>query len=201
MIPLPSEIARRTFLKRSGISLGGMALGTLLQQSVARADAKLVGDDRWQGVLQPLHFAPRAKRVIWLYMAGGMTHIDTFDNKPKLAELHGKPMPESVTAGQQIAQLQGQQHLQRVFRILEARHQQPPQRNTLAQKKAHPDTHQQEGTAFLNDLDQITTARSRNPAPQAAQAAIQLPQAKLSCCRELAAAASSLQNNVKDGQR
>jgi hypothetical protein len=86
-----------------------MALGTLLQQSAARANSKLIGDDRWQGVLQPLHFAPRAKRVIWLYMAGGMTHIDTFDNKPKLAELHGKPMPESVTAGQQIAQLQGQQ--------------------------------------------------------------------------------------------
>jgi hypothetical protein len=41
-------------------------------------------------------------------MAGGMTHIDTFDDKPKLAELHGQPMPESFTAGQQIAQLQGQ---------------------------------------------------------------------------------------------
>ncbi|MFM7741085.1 MAG: DUF1501 domain-containing protein, partial [Planctomycetota bacterium] len=107
MIPLPSEIARRTFLKRSGISLGGMALGSLLQQSAARANSKLVGDDRWQGVLQPLHFAPRAKRVIWLYMAGGMSHLETFDFKPKLAELHGKPMPESFTKVQQIAQLQG----------------------------------------------------------------------------------------------
>jgi hypothetical protein len=40
-------------------------------------------------------------------MAGGMSHLETFDNKPKLAELHGKPMPESLTKGQQIAQLQG----------------------------------------------------------------------------------------------
>ncbi|MEI7702916.1 MAG: DUF1501 domain-containing protein [Planctomycetia bacterium] len=63
---------------------------------------------RWTGALNPLHSVPRAKRIIWLYMAGGMTHIDTFDNKPKLAELHGQPMPESVTNGQQIAQLQGQ---------------------------------------------------------------------------------------------
>ncbi len=109
MIPLPPEIARRTFLKRSGISLGGMALTSLLQQSIARAENGLrSGDQPWQGVLQPLHFAPRAKRIIWLYMAGGMTHLDTFDYKPKLEELHGKPMPESVTAGQQIAQLQGQ---------------------------------------------------------------------------------------------
>ena len=62
-----------------------------------------------RGVIQPLHFPPRAKRIIWLYMAGGMSHLDTFDHKPKLAELSGQPMPESFTKGQQIAQLQGQQ--------------------------------------------------------------------------------------------
>jgi hypothetical protein len=53
--------------------------------------------------------ATQAKRIIWLYMAGGMTHLDTFDHKPKLAELHGEPMPESITKGQQIAQLQGRE--------------------------------------------------------------------------------------------
>ena len=41
-------------------------------------------------------------------MAGGPSHLETFDYKPKLAELHGKPMPESFTKGQPIAQLQGQ---------------------------------------------------------------------------------------------
>jgi hypothetical protein len=59
-------------------------------------------------VIRPFHVPPRAKRVIWLYMAGGMTHLDTFDHKPKLAAMNGQPMPESFTKGQQIAQLQGQ---------------------------------------------------------------------------------------------
>ncbi len=116
MFPLPAELARRSFLARSGVSLGAMALTSLLP-SAARAGTSLASrqepnsesSDRWTGVIHPFHFQPRAKRVIWLYMAGGMTHLDTFDEKPKLAELHGKPMPESVTKGQQIAQLQGQQ--------------------------------------------------------------------------------------------
>jgi hypothetical protein len=51
--------------------------------------------------------APKAKRVIFLYMAGGPSHLETFDYKPKLAELGGQPMPESFTKGQPIAQLQG----------------------------------------------------------------------------------------------
>ena len=50
---------------------------------------------------------PKAKRVIFLYQAGGPSHLETFDYKPKLAKMHGKPMPESFTKGQQIAQLQG----------------------------------------------------------------------------------------------
>ncbi len=103
---LPPSIARRTFLKHSGVSLGGMALGTLLHGAGTPATA--AGLSPAAALEGYPHFPPRAKRIIWLYMAGGMTHIDTFDNKPKLAELHGQPMPESVTAGQQIAQLQGQ---------------------------------------------------------------------------------------------
>ena len=58
-----------------------------------------------------LHFPAKAKRVIFLYQAGGPSHLETFDNKPKLAEMHGKDMPESLTKGQQIAQLQGKQLL------------------------------------------------------------------------------------------
>lgn len=105
MVPSDSSwIARRTFLQRPGISLGAMALGSLWGRSGLSIDPQ----DQVQGVIQPLHFAPKAKRVIWLYMAGGMTHLETFDPKPKLAEMHGQPMPESVTQGQQIAQLQGQ---------------------------------------------------------------------------------------------
>jgi len=58
-----------------------------------------------------VHVPPKAKRVIWLYMAGGMSHLDSFDHKPKLAEMDGQPMPESFTAGQQLAQLQGKKLL------------------------------------------------------------------------------------------
>jgi len=104
MFELPQSVARRSFLKQSGVGLGSMALASLLARD-ARAGEQLV--PKWNGVLNPLHHAPQAKRVIWLYMAGGMTHLETFDHKPKLAELNGQPMPESITKGQQIAQLQG----------------------------------------------------------------------------------------------
>jgi len=54
-----------------------------------------------------LHHAAKVKRVIHLCMAGGMSHLETLDFKPKLRELSGQPMPESFTKGQQLAQLQG----------------------------------------------------------------------------------------------
>ena len=104
MFELPSPIARRSFLKRSGVSLGSMALGSLLAREGRGGDTSV---PKWDGVIHPIHHAPKAKRIIWLYMAGGMTHLETFDHKPKLAELNGQPMPESITKGQQIAQLQG----------------------------------------------------------------------------------------------
>jgi hypothetical protein len=103
---LSDRIARRTFLARPGISLGTMALGSLLaKQGLSGAPPQ---NTNAIGEIHPLHHPPKAKRVIWLYMAGGMTHLETFDPKPKLAEMHGQPMPNSITAGQQIAQLQGQ---------------------------------------------------------------------------------------------
>ena len=101
------DLTRRTFLSRTATGLGAVALSELTRRTLAQAaDAK--ADDRWRGVVQPLHHAAKAKRVIWLTMAGGPSHLETFDDKPKLAEMHGQPMPESLTAGQQIAQLQGQ---------------------------------------------------------------------------------------------
>jgi len=83
-----------------------LALASLLRPGAVSAAAAPA--DRWPGVVNPTHFAPRAKRVIWLTMAGGPSHLETFDHKPKLAEMHGQPMPESFTKGKQIAQLQGQ---------------------------------------------------------------------------------------------
>jgi len=57
------------------------------------------------------HYPPKIKRVIFLCMAGGPSHLETFDYKPKLAEMDGQPMPESFTKGQPIAQLQGKELL------------------------------------------------------------------------------------------
>jgi hypothetical protein len=65
----------------------------------------------YRGVVNPLHFAQKAKRVIFLCMAGGPSHLELFDEKPKLAEMHGEPVPDSFTKGQPIAQLQGQKLL------------------------------------------------------------------------------------------
>jgi hypothetical protein len=99
---LLAQQTRRAFLGRAAQGIGATALASLLTPTASRA-----ASDRWTGVVTPLHVPAKAKRVIWLYMAGGMTHLETFDPKPKLAAMHGQPMPESVTKGQQIAQLQG----------------------------------------------------------------------------------------------
>jgi hypothetical protein len=104
------QISRRTFLGRTSAGLGALTLASLLNPRLLRAaDGQSGGGkiDRWPGVLNPSHWRPRVKRVIHLYMAGGPSHLDTFDYKPKLAEMHGQPMPESFTKGQPIAQLQG----------------------------------------------------------------------------------------------
>ena len=82
-----------------------MALASLMGPSSSRGDS---GTDRRRGVVNPPHVPPKAKRVIFLCMAGGPSHLETLDPKPKLAEMHGEPMPGSFTAGMPIAQLQGQ---------------------------------------------------------------------------------------------
>ncbi|MGH9723167.1 MAG: DUF1501 domain-containing protein [Bryobacteraceae bacterium] len=96
---------RRTFLGRGIAGIGLVALNSLLNRRLFAQTQ--TGGDRPRGAVTPLHHAAKAKRVIFLYQAGGPSHLETFDYKPKLAEMHGKPMPESMTKGQQIAQLQG----------------------------------------------------------------------------------------------
>ncbi len=104
-----TPLQRRTFLARSGLSLGGAALGTLLARDGLAAAGGGAGRGPGRGAVWPLHHPPRAKSVIFLCLAGGPSHIETFDSKPVLAKLDGEPMPESVTAGQPIAQLQGKE--------------------------------------------------------------------------------------------
>ncbi len=105
---LGMRLRRRAFLTRGASGLGMLALGSLLNPRLL-AGEKDEGNLASLGAVNPLHHAPKAKRVIFLYQAGGPSHLDTLDPKPRLAELHGQPMPESFTKGQQIAQLQGKE--------------------------------------------------------------------------------------------
>ena len=88
---------RRTFLGQTGLSLGSAALASLLSDQATAAPLNSLP-----------HFAAKAKRVIFLCMSGGPSHLETFDYKPQLDKLNGKAMPTSFTKGQPIAQLQGQ---------------------------------------------------------------------------------------------
>ncbi|HET6382306.1 MAG TPA: DUF1501 domain-containing protein [Armatimonadota bacterium] len=103
---LSRKVTRRTFLGRTAAGMGSLALASFLDPRVLTA-ASAAPAGHWSGVVHPLDYAPKAKRIIYLYMAGGPSHLETFDNKPKLAELNGQPMPASLTKGQQVAQLQG----------------------------------------------------------------------------------------------
>jgi len=100
--PSQAHLARRMFLGRSACGIGAAALSSLFAGKAQSATTS-------RGVISPLHMSPRAKRIIFLTMAGGPSHLETLDYKPKLAEMHGQPMPESFTKGQPIAQLQGKE--------------------------------------------------------------------------------------------
>jgi Protein of unknown function (DUF1501) len=93
----PLAYNRRSFFRRSSLGLGAVALQSLVARSSAATG----------GILAKPHLPVKAKRVIWLTMAGGPSHLETFDHKPQLGKQDGKPMPESLTKGQQLAQLQG----------------------------------------------------------------------------------------------
>ena len=102
-----AQNTRRSFLSQGVTGIGLTALASMLDNNLLTADQKKRKEIKSKGVVNPLHHAAKIKRVIFLCQAGGMSHLETFDYKPKLAELHNKPMPESYTKGQPIAQLQG----------------------------------------------------------------------------------------------
>src|SRR5262245_50464558 len=98
---------RRAFLGQTSVGLGSLALAWLLDSRLLQAAPEgNAGADHWRGAVHPLHHPARVKRVIWLYMSGGPSHLETFDHKPTLTRIDGQPMPESFTKGQPIAQLQ-----------------------------------------------------------------------------------------------
>jgi hypothetical protein len=104
------QFNRRTFLSTSFAGLGSLALTTLFERGAQAVinPQSAVRNPQSTGVVNPLHHPAKAKRVIFLYQAGGPSHLEVFDYKPQLAKMHSQPMPESFTKGQQIAQLQNQ---------------------------------------------------------------------------------------------
>jgi hypothetical protein len=110
MTPIPDperfaeSISRRAFLRQSAYGLGSLAFG-LLAGDPARAQPPSAAGS-WHGVLHTPSYPIRARRIIHLCMAGGPSHLETLDNKPMLRKMHGQPFPESLTKGQQLAQLQ-----------------------------------------------------------------------------------------------
>jgi hypothetical protein len=90
---------RRTFLSRFGLGLGGIALNEMLANA-SSAD---------RGVLGGTHFRRKAKRIIYLFMSGGPSHLDLFDYKPLLNQRHGEQLPDSVRGGQRLTGMSGNQ--------------------------------------------------------------------------------------------
>src|SRR5271168_4599109 len=89
---------RRYFLGRCAAGIGTAALASLLDPKLFAADET----PKPLGTLKALHHAPKAKRVIWLFMADAPSQIDLFDYKPKLKDYFNKDLPDSVRKGQRI---------------------------------------------------------------------------------------------------
>ncbi len=103
--PLPAiGLSRRQFLNRFGLGLGGLALADLLGPTSVRA-----AGDFDHGILGAPHGLPRAKRVIYLFMSGGPSQLETWDYKPLLNERHGQELPDSVRRGQRLTGMSGNQ--------------------------------------------------------------------------------------------
>lgn len=98
----PNLADRRRFLQQFGMGFGSLALAEMLAQNSAQAGAD-------HGVLGAPHFAPKARRIIFLFMSGGPSHLDLFDYKPLLNKRHGEQLPESVRGNQRLTAMSGNQ--------------------------------------------------------------------------------------------
>lgn len=97
--------SRRQFLNSFGMGLGSIALADLINPVKAFANKPTTAD----GVMKNFHFAPKAKRVIFLFQSGGPSQMDMFDYKPILNKLHGTQLPDEVRKGQRLTGMSGNQ--------------------------------------------------------------------------------------------
>jgi len=97
------DVTRRHFLSKLSTGIGGAALASMLPENLLGASSDAIGEKLLANV------APKAKRVIYLFMSGGPSHMDLFDYKPKLNELNGQPLPDHVRNGQRLTGMSGNQ--------------------------------------------------------------------------------------------
>ena len=111
---------RRNFLIKTSMGIGAVALGSLLGNGLFGKTSKVTAtantgtaDETLEAeILRAIpHFAPRAKRVVYLFMAGGPSQLETFDYKPKLVDMFGKPLPDSVRQGQRLTGMSANQSI------------------------------------------------------------------------------------------
>ncbi|MSU65471.1 MAG: DUF1501 domain-containing protein [Opitutus sp.] len=101
-------LSRREFFGRFALGVGGFALMNLLQRNAVAAPG-LPSSSPFQGILPQPHFPARAKRIIYLFMAGGPSQHDLFDYKPLLNRMNGQDLPESVRGGQRLTGMSANQ--------------------------------------------------------------------------------------------
>ena len=108
------DLTRRHFFRQAGFGIGSLALASLIDERLLAsagtlhggADASSAVADAVARAVGP-HFAPKAKQIIYLFMAGAPSQIDLFDHKPKLQQYDGQPIPEDIVKGERFAFIKG----------------------------------------------------------------------------------------------
>jgi len=103
------ELTRRHFFGRTAVGIGSAALATLMQGDLPAATSGASNPARVGGLPELPHFAPKAKRVIYLFQNGAPTHVDLYDHKPMLRKWHGQEIPAEIQGGKRLSTMtQGQ---------------------------------------------------------------------------------------------
>src|SRR5690606_4539848 len=98
-----ASITRRHFFRKSALGIGTLALGGLLNSSLPAGARQLLRDATLP------HFAPKAKRVIYLFQNGAPSHVDLYDYKPQLRAWHGRQIPDELINGKRFSTMTGKQ--------------------------------------------------------------------------------------------
>jgi len=106
---IEKQMDRREFLTKTSLGLGAMAFGSLLGMDKAFASSPNNPISGPNGIPGLPHFVPKAKRIVYLFQSGGPSQLETYDYKPKLQQLHGQQLPDSVRKGQRLTGMSADQ--------------------------------------------------------------------------------------------